>query len=138
LILSLATILGAPSAANAGPFGPCFLGDTLPPKLPDGVIRAPYSAQVEPSFPDASYELVSGAWPPGLTMNGSGLVSGTPTKNGRFAYTVDVRRDVVVPDPVDPDSTWVAHCQWGIKGAIHIRSRLGARLAEVLQLPRTP
>jgi len=137
LILSLAIMLGAPSGANAGPFGPCFLGDTPPPKLPDGVIRTPYSAQVQPSFPDASYQLISGTWPPGLAMNGSGLVSGTPNKNGRFAYTVSVRRDVVVPDPVDPDETWVAHCQWDIKGAVHIRSPLGARLAGVLHLPRT-
>jgi Putative Ig domain len=49
--------------------------------MPDGYVGVPYSQQLQVCCGTAPYTftLYSGAFPPGITMSSSGLVSGTPT-----------------------------------------------------------
>jgi hypothetical protein len=62
------------------------------PVLPAGVTARPYSYQLE-----ASGGLTPRLWsavgllPPGLTLSGSGLIAGTPTTAGTYAFVVELR-----------------------------------------------
>lgn len=60
--------------------------------MPDGFLDQPYdsqaSARIEPMI--ASYSLVAGQLPPGLTLGSTGEVSGQPTQPGTFDFTVSV------------------------------------------------
>jgi hypothetical protein len=51
---------------------------------------APYSLQMTTSVPDAkTFAITGGALPPGLAIDGAtGLVAGTPTTSGTYAFTV--------------------------------------------------
>ncbi|MCK5549403.1 MAG: putative Ig domain-containing protein, partial [Hyphomicrobiaceae bacterium] len=63
----------------------------LSPTLPDGDQGVAYSATVTASGGAEPYTfaVTSGALPPGLTLNpASGTVSGTPTGNGTFGFTI--------------------------------------------------
>jgi hypothetical protein len=55
--------------------------------MPNGVIGQAYSHQFNAVNGTAPYTftVVSGTFPPGLSMNAAGLVSGTPTSAGSFA-----------------------------------------------------
>jgi large repetitive protein len=57
--------------------------------LVNGTLDAPYSQSwsVAGGTGSLTYS-ISGALPPGLTMTGTGVLSGTPTAVGRFAFTV--------------------------------------------------
>lgn len=55
--------------------------------LPNGNISVPYSSQLDATFGD-SYTLVGGTLPPGVTLSGSGLLSGTPTDDDFWNFTV--------------------------------------------------
>jgi len=60
--------------------------------LAPGQLKVPYS-QAVPSSGGAgpfAFKLVSGALPAGLTLAGSGVVSGTPTKAGGSAFSVQI------------------------------------------------
>lgn len=70
-----------------------------PGSLPNGNVAQPYSEQLSfaitnPSTLRPPYDLqspvlvLSGNLPPGLTMDPSGLISGTPTQDGVYAFTV--------------------------------------------------
>ena len=74
---------------------------------------APYSLQMTTSIPDAkTFAITGGALPPGLAIDAAtGLVAGTPTTSGTYAFTVyakvngDSRSDtkslqIVVRDPL--------------------------------------
>jgi len=59
--------------------------------LPDAPINQPYSQQLTATGgAAASWSLVSGALPDGLTLSSGGLIAGTPTKSGTFSFTVQV------------------------------------------------
>jgi FKBP-type peptidyl-prolyl cis-trans isomerase FkpA len=55
--------------------------------LPGGTVGTPYSAQLEGQNVDI-WLVTSGALPGGLTLNSSGLLSGTPTAAGTFTFTI--------------------------------------------------
>lgn len=88
--------------------------------VPTPAIRnAAYSGQVVASY-TASYSLISGPMPAGLTFNSNGTITGTPTTLGSYPITfratgtnegsVDATRTIVVnpPLPVFSDSTIAA------------------------------
>lgn len=58
-----------------------------PNPLPTGALGSPYSVQIEASN-SPTFSLFAGNLPGGLNLNGSGLVSGTPTNAGAFNFTV--------------------------------------------------
>jgi hypothetical protein len=60
--------------------------------LAPGELKVPYSQPlpVAGGAGPYSYALLSGALPAGLTMSSSGVISGTPTKAGGSAFTVQV------------------------------------------------
>jgi hypothetical protein len=65
--------------------GPYF---TTLPSLPDAIVNQAYSQTVTSTrgTPPVSYTLASGGLPPVLTFGSSGLLSGTPTSAGSFAF----------------------------------------------------
>jgi hypothetical protein len=60
--------------------------------LPDGMIGAPYAAQLEAKSGVTPYvwSLVQGDLPPGLALLDSGALEGTPTTEGSFTFDVHV------------------------------------------------
>ena len=68
--------------------GPCITTTTLP----DGTVKVPYSATLTATGGTAPYtwSRVSGSLPPGLALAANGKVSGTPTKEGTYDFTVKV------------------------------------------------
>ena len=64
----------------------------LPATLPNGVTGTPYSQALTASAGEAplSFAVTAGALPTGLTLNAAGLLSGTPTAAGSFAFPVGV------------------------------------------------
>jgi large repetitive protein len=58
--------------------------------LPDGTLGMAYLLPLAATGGTMPYvwALSAGAFPAGLTMNGAGVISGTPTKYGSFAFTV--------------------------------------------------
>ena len=61
-----------------------------PGTLPDGVVTGPYSVTLSASNGTGpySFSVTSGTLPPGITLSQSGALTGTPTKGGTFAFTV--------------------------------------------------
>ncbi len=59
---------------------------------PNGMVNAPYSQALGASggLPPYTWSLISGALPPGLSLNASGIVSGTPVTAGSFSFGVQV------------------------------------------------
>lgn len=58
--------------------------------LPSGTAGQAYSTQLLTSGgqPPINFSLISGALPTGLTLNSTGLISGTPTTMGTYSFTV--------------------------------------------------
>ncbi|SMC80932.1 hypothetical protein SAMN02746065_1119 [Desulfocicer vacuolatum DSM 3385] len=58
--------------------------------LPPGSAGQPYTAQINISggYPPVSLFQISGDLPPGLSMNTSGRISGTPLSGGTFSFTI--------------------------------------------------
>lgn len=65
-----------------------------PASVPEGQIGAAYSLLFDTAATGATlplaYSLTNGNLPPGLTLGGNGLLSGTPTDFGSFDFTVRV------------------------------------------------
>jgi len=61
-----------------------------PAALPAGTQAAPYSQAITASggFAPYGYAVTAGTLPPGLTLSAAGMLSGTPTASGSFAFTV--------------------------------------------------
>ncbi len=59
-------------------------------KLPNALYLQPYRTALQSSFgtPPYSYSLVSGVLPPGLSMDPSGNITGTPTSTGSWTFQV--------------------------------------------------
>ncbi len=60
--------------------------------LPGGVVGVAYSAQLQAQkgMPPYAWSLISGALPPGVTLDGGGTFAGTPNAAGSFQFTVRV------------------------------------------------
>jgi streptogramin lyase len=60
--------------------------------LPDGALNVPYSAslQAEGGVAPYTWSLTSGVLPDGLSLASNGTISGTPTAEGDFTFTVTV------------------------------------------------
>ena len=59
--------------------------------LPDGSANIPYPSQqinVSNGTPSFTYSINGGSLPTGMSLSGSGLVSGTPTVSGPFSVTI--------------------------------------------------
>ncbi|PYI39323.1 hypothetical protein CVS30_04990 [Arthrobacter psychrolactophilus] len=74
------------SRSYSGTVAPPQLPVILPGQLPSGVVGMVYSQQLigANGVGPYTFELDSGAWPAGITMNSAGLISGTPTAGGSF------------------------------------------------------
>jgi hypothetical protein len=87
--LSAAEIAAVFNAGSAGRTvtGPYF---TTAPVLPEAVVATPYSQTITTLRGTApiSFTVLSGSLPPGLSLNSSGLLSGTPTTAGSSSFTV--------------------------------------------------
>ena len=70
--------------------GPSFGGQTV---LSTGVVGTPYDVAPAISGGQAPYALsvVGGQLPPGLALNGSGHLSGTPSQTGNFSFALQAR-----------------------------------------------
>jgi len=81
---------------NAGgiyvPTGPCPLVTPYPSLLPDGMIGQQYGQVLSATGGTGPYlfEAISGSLPPGLFLDGTGVLSGVPTDHGTFLFTVMV------------------------------------------------
>jgi Tol biopolymer transport system component len=75
--------------------------EIIEPALPDGRAGVAYSAPVRATGGTSmgyTWSIVQGDFPPGLTIGASGtpstLITGTPTADGDFAFTLEVRDSV--------------------------------------------
>ena len=76
-----------PVSAMATPAGPVLI-TTI--SLPVATTTVPYSQTLSyTGFPAPSWAVSSGSLPPGLSLNsGTGVLSGTPTVRGTYAFTI--------------------------------------------------
>ncbi|MGI5865665.1 MAG: putative Ig domain-containing protein, partial [Myxococcales bacterium] len=74
----------------ADPLDPDWKLDLSPSALPDGQVGVQYRQQLEASGGQGpvTFALASGKLPPGLALDASGLLSGTPSAAGKFAFEV--------------------------------------------------
>ncbi len=86
---SLEQVITATLLFNVAPAGPAPLGIT-PATVPNGLVGAAYGAQLGTSggTPPYSFRISQGNLPPGITMNGAGTFSGTPSLAGSFTFGV--------------------------------------------------
>ncbi|MCZ8324668.1 MAG: putative Ig domain-containing protein [Sphingomonadaceae bacterium] len=72
-----------------------------PASLPNGTVAAPYSQTLTASGGTAPYTfaVTAGALPPGLSLSPAGVLSGTPTADGGFNFTVTATDSSPVPGP---------------------------------------
>ena len=66
---------------------------TTAPSLPNGTIGQAYTltlAEAGGTGPNFTWQVTTGALPGGLTLTSSGTITGTPTSNGTFNFTVEV------------------------------------------------
>ena len=66
------------------------LSITSPAVLGSGNVGQPYSSQFQASGGTAplTFSLVTGSLPPGLGINGAGLITGTPSAAGNYHFTI--------------------------------------------------
>jgi hypothetical protein len=64
----------------------------IPDTLPGGMVRTVYSQTLTPTWGRSPYTwaVASGSLPGGLSLSSGGVISGTPTTAGTFAFTVRV------------------------------------------------
>jgi len=93
------TVTDAAASSATGTFSLTIVADpprvTTTSPLPDGEIGATYSQTLVATggTPPYTWSLQAGALPVGLTLNGAGVISGTPSAPGTFAFTVQVTDD---------------------------------------------
>ncbi len=72
-----------------------------PATVPDGTVGVAYSQAITASGGTAPYSfaVTAGALPAGLTLSPGGLLSGTPTAGGTFAFTITATDSSPFPGP---------------------------------------
>ncbi len=99
-LVVVAQAVNTPDLAQAAPRPPAVASRVMitTPSLPDGVVGVSYSttlvvltpvAGADPNSPRL-WTITSGSLPPGLALNASGQITGTPTTSGSFSFTVQV------------------------------------------------
>lgn len=75
--------------------------NVAPLTLPAPAIGAPYSQTITATGGSGSYTfaVTAGSLPVGLTLNGGGVLSGTPTAAGSFAFTITATDSSASPGP---------------------------------------
>jgi hypothetical protein len=65
---------------------------STPATLPSGVVGASYSQTLGATggIPPYTWQVQSGAWPPGLIFSSGGALTGTPSQAGSFSFTFQV------------------------------------------------
>ncbi len=60
--------------------------------LPSATVGSPYSATLTATggLPPYTWSIISGSLPPGLSLDTSGNITGTPTTPGTYNFTVQV------------------------------------------------
>src|SRR6266545_6841395 len=105
-----------------------------PSSLPGATVGVAYSQQLSASGPKPpySFKLSLGSLPSGLSLSSAGLLSGTPSASGSFAFTVAALDSggasatsqaytlAVVAAPTKPSSSWPASYRSGPMGAANI------------------
>ncbi len=58
--------------------------------LPTGTVGEEYHAELESSCGGDAWLIKSGDLPPGISLTGNGVLSGTPTHPGNFTFTIEL------------------------------------------------
>lgn len=127
VLVSLAGAFG--STASAGNFDKFRMGcvEEEPAICPTGMVGQPYSLLIYldrdsdtdfdrgADFDCATYQVSSGAFPPGLFISDEGFISGTPTQAGRFDFylTVGYRKTSLCPGKTPSDDRFVINVNPG-------------------------
>lgn len=98
VVLAVSTLVAlvlVPSAVSlAFNDTPCIeSGPSGPRVCPSGAVDTPYSLQITARAgcePFHKFRVLSGSLPPGLSLSSSGLISGTPTTAGNYAFYLEV------------------------------------------------
>jgi hypothetical protein len=69
-------------------------------QLPDGQVGIPYNSALlaTGADPPFTWSIVTGAPPPGLTLNANGTITGTPTATGPFSFIAKVTDNLSATD----------------------------------------
>jgi hypothetical protein len=130
LVVAVVCLAGAfGSNASAGNFDKFRMGcvEEEPAICPTGMVGQPYSLLIYldrdsdtdfdrgADFDCATYQVSSGAFPPGLSISDEGFISGTPTQAGRFDFylTVGYRKTSLCPGKTPSDDRFVINVNPG-------------------------
>lgn len=73
----------------------CKFNSITTDELPDAIVGQKYTAKIyydlTCSYVSKSVENIDGELPPGVNMDGSGEVSGIPTKEGSYKFTIKMQ-----------------------------------------------
>src|SRR5215471_14735087 len=90
LVVYLTGLLSGCGSAGQAPVMPLTILTTSPPS--SGEPNIPYNANLTATGGLAPYawNVASGTLPPGISLNGTGSLSGTPTASGTYSFSVSV------------------------------------------------
>lgn len=93
---------------------------------PQGLVDSPYSHQLTMAThvsPAPTFSLVSGELPPGVTLTPTGLLSGTPTTPGSYAFTVAASSNGLSPVDCPMGATGSLPCTPGDPNSVATATR---------------